>query len=123
MKHINEYILESGAVETMFHACMEVENNQTIYKNHLWPLVKTCCKKVDKFDCDKLENSSSIDKIITASLKAIKAKVDSENRKLLRKYMTSIVIKLMGSQINVPKELEDYMIEWDFYNGDHKLEW
>ena len=30
---------------------------------------------------------------------------------------------IMGSEIDLPKELEDYMIEWDFYNGDHKLEW
>lgn len=122
MKSLKEYIqiVESNSNETMFNVCMEIENNQDIYKQQLWPLVKTCCKKLDDFDIEKLENSSSVDKIIAAALKSLNKTIDSESRKTLRKYVVGVILKLMGSQCDIPKDLEDYMIEWDFYK---KLNW
>ena len=125
MKNINEYIIEAkaNADETMFQVCMELENNQDIYKRQLWPLVKSCIKKIDEFDTETLENSSSVNKLITAALKSIGKKIDSENRKTLRKYIVGLILKLMSCETDINKELEDYMIEWDFYNGENKLEW
>jgi len=120
MKSINEFITESNVNKVMFDVCMELENNQELYKL-LTPLVKQCQSKIDEFDFEKLENSSSIDKIITSALKVTGGKLDSESRKTLSKYVVSIIIKLMDCfGTNLPKELEDYMIEWDFYK---KLEW
>lgn len=120
MKNINDYILESNVNKTMFDVCMEIENNDTIYKQYLDPLVKNCIKKLDSFDVNKLENSASIDKIIRIGLKETHASIDSNNRKTLRKYVTSIILKLISSNVDINKELEDYMIEWDYYN---KLKW
>ena len=120
MKNIKEYIVESNANKVMFDVCTEIDNNDNIYKQHLDPLVKSCIKKLNDFDINKLENSASIDKIIRAGLKATHTTIDSNNRKTLRKYVTSIILKLISSNVDINKELEDYMIEWDYYN---KLEW
>ena len=121
MKNINEYILEGNANKAMFDACMELENNDSIY-----PKFNALAKQVEKkiksneFDFDKLANSSSIDKLITECIKITKEKVDSETRKTLRNYFASCVLKLVQNNIDLPKEIEDSYIEWDFYKN---LKW
>lgn len=124
MKNINDYILEGNSKKAMFDACMELENNDKIY-----PQVRALSKQVEKkiqkndFDFDHLANSSSIDKLITTCIKVTKENVDSESRKELRKYFAACVLKLCMNDIDLPKEIEDIYIEWDFYNGPKKLEW
>ena len=121
MKKINEYILESNSNKAMFDACMTLENDHTIYPKFN-ALAKQVQKKIEKneFDFDYLANSSSIDKLITDCIKITKEKVDSETRKTLRKYFAACVLKLVQNNIDLPKEIEDLYIEWDFYK---KLDW
>lgn len=121
MKNINEYILEGNSNKAMFDACMELENNDKIY-----PKVQALSKQVEKkiqnneFDFDKLSNSSSIDKLITDCIKITKENIDSQSRKTLRKYFASCILKLVQNDIDIPKDIEDLYIEWDYYN---KLKW
>lgn len=121
MKNINEYILESNANKVMFDACIDLENNEKIHPQ-LSALAKSVEKKIQNndFDFDRLVNSSSIDKLIATCLKNTKANIDSNNRKVLRKYFAGCVLKLVQNNIDLPKEIEDLYIEWDFYN---KLNW
>lgn len=124
MKNINDYILEGNSNKAMFDACMELENNDKIYPQ-LNALAKQVQKKIEKkvFDFDHLANSSSIDKLITACIKITKENIDSESRKTLRKYFASCVLKLVQNNIDLPKEIEDLYIEWDFYDGKNKIEY
>ena len=123
MKNINEYILEGNANKAMFDACMELENNDKIY-----PQARALSKAVEKkiksndFDFDHLANSSSIDKLITACIKSTKERVDSESRKELRKYFAACILKLCSNDIDLPKDIEDLYIEWDFYDGPKKID-
>lgn len=121
MKKITDFILESNANKAMFDACMALENEDKVYPQ-LSALAKQVEKKIQKndFDFDHLANSSSIDKLITACIKITKENVDSESRKTLRKYFASCVLKLVQNNIDLPKEIEDLYIEWDFYK---KLDW
>ena len=121
MKNIKEYIVESNVNKAMFDACIELENNEKIY-SQFDALSKAVEKKIksNEFDFDKLANSSSIDKLITACIKITKENVDSESRKILRKYFASCVLKLVQNNIDLSKDIEDSYIEWDYYNN---LKW
>ena len=57
MKDIKEYIMESNANHVIFNACMELDNNENIYKEQYWPLVKNLVKKhkAGDFNIEKLE--------------------------------------------------------------------
>lgn len=121
MKKLKDFILEGNTNKAMFDACMALENDENVYLQ-LNALAKQVEKKIQKddFNFDKLVNSSSIDKLITACIKITKENVDSESRKTLRKYFVGCVLKLVDNNINLPKELEDLYKEWDFYK---KLDW
>ena len=122
MKNIKEYIMESNANHTIFNACMELDNNENIYKEQYWPLVQNLVKKHKSgdFKIETLEKSSVVSKLATATLKAAKAgNLSSEDRKRLYKFIVGNLLKTISNEgEDLTKEEEDYMIEWDYNNSD-----
>ena len=122
MKDIKEYIMESNANHVIFNACMELDNNENIYKEQYWPLVKNLVKKhkAGDFNIETLETSSVVSKLATATLKAAKAgNLSSEDRKHLYKFIVGNILKTISNEgEDLTKEEEDYMIEWDYNNSD-----
>ena len=122
MKNIKEYIMESNANHVIFNACMELDNNENIYKEQYWPLVKNLVKKHKSgdFKIETLETSQVVSKLATATLKAAKASnLSSEDRKRLYKFIVGNILKTISNEgEELTKEEEDYMIEWDYNNSD-----
>ena len=122
MKDIKEYIIESNANHTIFNACMELDNNENIYKEQYWPLVKNLVKKHKSgdFKIETLEKSSIVSKLATATLKAAKAgNLSADDRKRLYKFIVGNLLKTISNEgEDLTKEEEDYMIEWDYNNSD-----
>ena len=122
MKDIKEYIMESNANHTIFNACMELDNNENIYKEQYWPLVQNLVKKHKSgdFKIETLENSSVVSKLATATLKAAKAgNLSNDDRKRLYKFIVGNLLKTISNEgEDLTKEEEDYMIEWDYNNSD-----
>ena len=122
MKKINEYILESCTNHTIFNACMELDNNENIYKTQYWPLVQNLVKKhkAGDFNIETLETSQVVSKLATATLKAAKTgNLSTEDRKRLYKFIVGNLLKTISNEgENLTKEEEDYMIEWDYNNSD-----
>ena len=122
MKDIKEYIMESNANHTIFNACMELDNNENIYKEQYWPLVQNLVKKHKSgdFKIETLENSSVVSKLATATLKAAKAgNLSANDRKRLYKFIVGNLLKTISNEgEDLTKEEEDYMIEWDYNNSD-----
>ena len=122
MKDIKEYIIESNANHTIFNACMELDNNENIYKEQYWPLVQNLVKKHKSgdFKIETLEKSSIVSKLATATLKAAKAgNLSAEDRKRLYKFIVGNLLKTISNEgEDLTKEEEDYMIEWDYNNSD-----
>ena len=122
MKDIKEYIMESNANHVIFNACMELDNNENIYKTQYWPLVQTLVKKHKSgdFSIETLEKSSIVSKLATATLKAAKAgNLSSDDRKRLYKFIVGNLLKTISNEgEDLTKEEEDYMIEWDYNNSD-----
>ena len=122
MKDIKEYIMESNANHTIFNACMELDNNENIYKEQYWPLVQNLVKKHKSgdFNIETLETSKVVSKLATATLKSAKAgNLSSEDRKRLYKFIVGNLLKTISNEgENLTKEEEDYMIEWDYNNSD-----
>ena len=122
MKNIKDFILESNANQIIFNACMELDNNENIYKTHYWPLVKNLVKKHKSgdFNIETLESSSVVSKLATATLKSAKAgTLSSEDRKRLYKFIVGNLLKTISNEgEDLTKEEEDYMIEWDYSNSD-----
>ena len=133
MKNIVDYISEALYVnesangnQVIFNACMELDNNKTIYEKQLLPLVKNLVKKHKdgKFDIKKLEESSVIAKLCQACLRAVKSSLTGEDRKRLTKFVTGCVIKNVENigELTLTKEEEEYAVEWD-YNNSEKCGW
>lgn len=132
MKNITDYISEALYVnesangnKIIFNACMELDNNETIYKKQVLPLIKNLIKKHKdgKFDIKKLEESSVITKLCQACLRAVKGSLTGEDRKRLTKFVTGCIIKnIEGFEEKLTKEEEDYAVEWD-YNNSEKCGW
>lgn len=122
MKNITTYINESNANHTIFNACMELDNNENIYKEQYWPLVQNLVKKhkSGNFKIETLENSSVVSKLATATLKAAKAgNLSADDRKRLYKFIVGNLLKTISNEgEDLTKEEEDYMIEWDYNNSD-----
>lgn len=122
MKDIKEYIIESNANHTIFNACMELDNNESIYKEQYWPLVQNLVKKHKSgdFKIETLEKSSVVSKLATATLKAAKAgNLSADDRKRLYKFIVGNLLKTISNEgEDLTKEEEDYMIEWDYNNSD-----
>ena len=125
MKNITEFIIEGNQDHALFNACMEMDNNDTIYKQQYWPLVQNIVKihKKGEFNIEKLENSSLVDKLCAACIKSAKVSISSDSRKKLRKLATASLIQTMSNEgEELTKEEEDYMVEWD-YNSTKVLNW
>ena len=122
MKDIKEYIMESNANHTIFNACMELDNNEDIYKTQYWPLVKNLVKKhkAGDFNIETLETSQVVSKLATTTLKAAKSgNLSREDRKRLYKFIVGNLLKSISNEgEDLTKEEEDYMIEWDYNNSD-----
>ena len=122
MKDIKEYIIESNANHTIFNACMELDNNENIYKEQYWPLVQNLVKKHKSgdFKIETLEKSSVVSKLATATLKAAKAgNLSADDRKRFYKFIVGNLLKTISNEgEDLTKEEEDYMIEWDYNNSD-----
>ena len=122
MKDIKEFIMESNANHTIFNACMELDNNENIYKEQYWPLVQNLVKKHKSgdFNIETLETSSVVSKLATATLKAAKAgNLSADDRKRLYKFIVGNLLKTISNEgEDLTKEEEDYMIEWDYNNSD-----
>lgn len=122
MKDIKEYIIESNVNHTIFNACMELDNNENIYKEQYWPLVQNLVKKHKSgdFKIETLEKSSVISKLATTVLKSAKAgNLSTNDRKRLYKFIVGNLLKTISNEgEDLTKEEEDYMIEWDYNNSD-----
>ena len=124
MKNIKEYINESrideNANQTIFNACMELDNNSDIYKSQYAPLVKNLIEKHKKgiFDINKLESSSVVAKLCQKILKATNGRLSGEDRKRLTKFVVGSLIARIADADELTKEEEDYMIEWDYANSE-----
>ena len=122
MKNIKEYIMESNANHVIFNACMELDNNENIYKEQYWPLVQNLVKKHKSgdFKIETLETSQLVSKLATATLKSAKAgNLSAEDRKRLYKFIVGNLLKTISNEgEDLTKEEEDYMIEWDYNNSD-----
>lgn len=126
MKDIVTYITESNTNQVIFNACMELDNNESIYKTQYLPLVKNLVKKhkAGDFNIETLETSQVVSKLATATLKATKAgNLSAEDRKRLYKFIVGNLLKAISDEgEDLTKEEEDYMIEWD-YNDSDKCGW
>ncbi len=122
MKNITTYINESNINHTIFNACMELDNNENIYKTIYWPLAQNLIKihKSGDFNIETLEKSALVSKLASATLKAAKAgTLSSEDRKRLYKFIVGNLLKTISNEgEELTKEEEDYMIEWDYNNSD-----
>lgn len=122
MKNIKEYIMESNVNHVIFNACMELDNNEDIYKTQYWPLVQSLVKKHKSgdFNIETLETSQSVSKLATATLKSAKTgNLSTEDRKRLYKFIVGNLLKTISNEgEDLTKEEEDYMIEWDYNNSD-----
>ena len=122
MKDIKEYIMESNANHVIFNACMELDNNENIYKEQYWPLVQNLVKKHKSgdFKIETLEKSYRNFKIALYFVKAAKAgNLSAEDRKRLYKFIVGNLLKTISNEgEDLTKEEEDYMIEWDYNNSD-----
>jgi hypothetical protein len=137
--HISNYKKEEDikmptdekVIKLMFNACMECENDSNIYKNYFNPLVQELIKKDPKdINLKKLETSSDVMDITIKSINKAKKtseiyiNLSTDDKLLLCKYITAIILKSMtGFNYEQTQEQEDYMIEWDFYNGPNKFQW
>ena len=122
-----KYKIPKGKIaEKMFNACMESENDQDIYKKYFEPLVNKLIKiQPNSLQLSTIEDSSDLTTLmIKCAAKTNCRGIGSKNLQLLRKYILANVLKSMtGYDYYLTQEQEDYMIEWDFYNGPNKLEW
>lgn len=124
-ENIKDYILESqineNANKVIFDACMELDNDENIYKTY-WALVQNLVKKhkAGDFKIETLEKSSIVSKLATATLKAAKSSnLSSEDRKRLYKFIVGSLLKTMSDEgAKLTKEEEDYISDWDYSNSD-----
>ena len=121
------YKIPTGKItEKMFNACMESENNQDIYKKYFEPLVNKLLKiQPNSLQLSTIENSKEIKELTIVCINKVRyGNISLSNFNLLKKYILANVLKSMtGYDYYLTQEQEDYMIEWDFYNGPNKLEW
>ena len=121
------YKIPTGKIaEKMFNACMESENNQDIYKKYFEPLVNKLIKiQPNSLQLSTIENSKEIKELTIVCINKVRyGNISLSNFNLLKKYILANVLKSMtGYNYYLTQEQEDYMIEWDFYNGPNKLEW
>lgn len=122
-----KYKIPTGKIaEKMFNACMESENDQDIYKKYFEPLVKKLLKiQPNSLQLSTVENSDELKKLVTSCANKVGySSISTSYFNLLKKYILANVLKSMtGYDYYLTQEQEDYMIEWDFYNGPNKLEW
>ena len=122
-----KYKIPTGRIaKKLFDACMESENNQDIYKKYFEPLVNKLIKiQPNSLQLSTVENSDELKKlVISCANKVGYSSISTSYFNLLRKYILANVLKSMtGYDYYLTQEQEDYMIEWDFYNGPNKLEW
>ena len=122
-----KYKIPKGKIaEKMFNACMESENNQDIYKKYFEPLVNKLLKiQPNSLQLSTVENSDELKKLVTSCANKVGySSISTSYFNLLKKYILANVLKSMtGYDYYLTQEQEDYMIEWDFYNGPNKLEW
>ena len=122
-----KYKIPKGKIaEKMFNACMESENNQDIYKKYFEPLVNKLLKiQPNSLQLSTVENSDELKKLVTSCTNKVGySSISTSYFNLLKKYILANVLKSMtGYNYYLTQEQEDYMIEWDFYNGPNKLEW
>ena len=110
----------------MFDACMESENNQDIYKKYFEPLVNKLTKiQPNSLQLSTVENSDElVNLVVKCAAKGRCHNIGTKNLQLLKKYILANVLKSMTAyDYYLTQEQEDYMIEWDFYDGPNKLEW
>ena len=121
------YKIPTGKIaKKMFDACMESENNQDIYKKYFEPLVNKLLKiQPNSLQLSTVENSDELKKLVIFCVNKVNySSISTSYFNLLRKYILANVLKSMtGYNYYLTQEQEDYMIEWDFYNGPNKLEW
>lgn len=122
-----KYKIPTGKIaEKMFNACMESENDQDIYKKYFEPLVKKLLKiQPNSLQLSTVENSDELKKLVTSCANKVGySSISTSYFNLLKKYILANILKSMtGYNYYLTQEQEDYMIEWDFYNGPNKLEW
>lgn len=127
MKNLKDILLIQESQDHELHEiCLQLDHNETVYKQNYWPLVQNLVKKHKKgdFDIKKLEQSMVVGVLIGACMKAAKVNtLAGENRKKLRKLVVADLLKTISDEgETLTKEEEDYMIQWD-YNDSKVLNW
>lgn len=123
MKDIVTYITEANTNQIIFNACMELDNNEEIYRTQYHPLVQNLIKKhkSGKFDIETLEKSSVVSKLATRALKVNKENglLSSDGRKRLYKFITGCLLcSIENYGETLTKEEEDYRLEWNYADSD-----
>ena len=112
------------SAKIMFDACMASENDYNIYKKYFDPLVQDLLKQ-NSIDLEEIETRYALSALTKKCLDKVNGQLlDYEYKNLLKKYILANILKSMVAfNHEQTKEEEDYMIEWDYYNGPNKLEW
>lgn len=116
-----------SANEIIFNCCLAIENSRKLYDRQQ-AIVANLKKHLDGFDIEKLEGSSMIDSFAREALKDVQKsydapiKLDSDSRKLLKKFIIGQLFKEMQNEIDLPEELDNYRMNWDYADSE-KLNW
>ena len=127
-----KYKIPTGKIaKQLFDTCMLAENDSNIYEKYYEPFIQ----KILKINHNSLQLSRLLDSnelntlVIKCSIKSgykpsTNSKTGKYNLQLLKKYLLACVFKdLTGYDYELNQECEDFMHEWDYYNGPNKLEW
>lgn len=127
MKTLIEFIVEGAeeatgsAAELIVNVCLAAENDRRGYDQML-ALTNTLIKRYKKgdFDVIKLETSSVVDKLCKYFYDEYVKSTDEPIRltpairKVLRKYITAMILNEMRNEIELNKVDIDYLHEYDY---------
>lgn len=131
MRHLKDILIiqeNKNDNHFLFNLCIELDNNEKLYKQIYLPLVKKLVKKhkSGEFDINKLEQAMVIGVVIGACKKAVgdsNRPLTKESKKLLQKLIVAMLLKgIEGEGETLTNEEEDYMVKWD-YNNSEVLNW
>jgi len=119
------------AAKQLFDICMLAENDQDIYNKYYEPFIQKILKiNHNSLQLSRLLESKELNTlVIKCATKSgynpsTNSKTGKYNLQLLKKYLLACVLKdLSGYDYELNKECEDFIHEWDYYNGTNKLNW
>jgi len=127
MKTLIDFIMEGAEEATgrdaqlIYNVCLFVDNDRSNYARFC-ALGDTLVKRYKKgdFDVTTLETSSVVDKLCKIFYDEYVKNTDepirltASNRKVLRKYITAMLLNYMTNEIDLNKEDDDYRMEYSY---------